>query len=118
MNHALTKPFVVAPAKDRFASALLSQLNDLTDQANSLIGVGGLIQSAPTITVTARFHPVDGTGAIQTIKLPSGAGGDIWLLPLGLWTLVTGGNIRLASAAVVGRALALIWDGALWWPAY
>lgn len=118
MNAALKKPFVQAPAKDRFASALLSELNSLVEQNNSLTQVGPILSSAPIIVVSARIHHVSGTGAIKTITQPPGAGGDLWLIPDGLWTLVTGGNIGKSSTAVVGKALPLIWDGKLWWPGY
>jgi hypothetical protein len=119
LKQALERPFFVAPPKDRFSSSLTSAINKLTEQANADVTIGAVLVAAPTIKVHAQFHHVAGTAAIKDIIAPSGfTGGAIHLIPDGLWTTVTGGNIGVATTAVVGKVLALIFDGAMYWPSY
>jgi hypothetical protein len=83
---------------------------------------------APTIasaTTIAPLNPivfVSGTTAIATITVPSGiiGGGQLTLIPTGIFTTTTAGNIALASTAVVSRALILTWDATTskWYPSY
>lgn len=84
---------------------------------------GTAIASATTIAPTQDIHLVSGTTAISTITVPanfSGGAGQITLVPTGLWTTATGGNIALASTAVVNKALIMTYDStsALWYPSY
>lgn len=81
------------------------------------------IASAATIAPTTRIAFVSGTTAIATITAPapiSSGGGQITLIPTGLWTTNTTGNIALASTAVVSRALIMTYDTttAKWYPSY
>lgn len=81
------------------------------------------IASATTIAPTTRIAFVSGTTAIATITAPapiSSGGGQITLIPTGLWTTNTTGNIALASTAVVSRALIMTYDvtTAKWYPSY
>ena len=83
---------------------------------------------APTIASAATISPVtpvafiSGTTAINTIVVPPSfqGGGQITLIPTGLWTTGTSGNIALGSTAVVNKALILTWDAvtAKWYPSY
>lgn len=81
------------------------------------------IASAATIAPTLAIHFVSGTAAIATITAPSpisAGGGQIVLIPTGLFTTTTAGNIALATTAVVGRALTMTYDttAAKWYPSY
>jgi hypothetical protein len=81
------------------------------------------IASSSTIAPTARITFVSGTAAISTITATgplSLTGGYIVLIPTGLWTTTSSGNIALASTAVVNRALTMHYDAftAKWYPSY
>lgn len=81
------------------------------------------IASAGTIAPTTGIVFVSGAAAISTITPPapiSAGGGAITLIPTGLFTTDTAGNIALASAAVVNRALVMVYDAttAKWYPSY
>jgi len=81
-----------------------------------------VIASAATIAPVNWISYVSGTAAISTITPPTGVnqGGTIILIPQGLWTLTTGGNIQIASSAVVSKAMTLVYDkdAAKWFPSY
>jgi hypothetical protein len=92
-------------------------------------GVQGTAAVAPTIASAGTIAPtkditfISGTAAIATITAPSpisAGGGQITLIPLGAFTTTTGGNIALASTAVVNRALIMTYDSgtAKWYPSY
>jgi hypothetical protein len=81
------------------------------------------IASAGTIAPTTRIVFISGTTAIATITPPSpisAGGGQITLIPTGIFTTTTAGNIALASTAVVGKALIMTYDSgtAKWYPSY
>lgn len=81
------------------------------------------IASANTIAPTTAIAFVSGTTVIKTITAPapiSAGGGQITLIPTGLWTTDTTGNIALASTAVVSKALIMTYDTttAKWYPSY
>lgn len=81
------------------------------------------IASATTIAPTTQIAFVSGTTAIATITAPapiSAGGGTITLIPTGIFTTTTAGNIALASIAVVGRALTMTYDVTTtkWYPSY
>lgn len=119
MKIALSLPFLVAPAKDRFASQIRDALNKLVVQNNADVTLGATLPSATTLNVTAKHHHVSGTAAIANIVAPAAfTTGSIHLIPDGIFTTVTTGNIGLASTAVVGKMMTLVYDGAKWWPSY
>ncbi|SPD73842.1 exported hypothetical protein [uncultured Desulfobacterium sp.] len=80
------------------------------------------IASASSITLTSSIAHITGTTQINTITCngtyyfngPTGM--QITLIPDGLWTLGTSGNIGAAVTAVVGRAINLVYDGTKWYP--
>jgi len=85
--------------------------------------------AAPTLASASTIAPiviitfVSGTTAISTITPPnllSSVGNMITLIPTGLWSTNTSGNIALGSTAVVGKALIMTYDtGTLkWYPSY
>jgi hypothetical protein len=81
--------------------------------------VGAAVASATTITLTGGIQHVTGTTPIQTINLPRvGFTGCVKLIPDAVWTLTTGGNIALASTAVVSRVMEVCYDGTSWFPSY
>ena len=80
---------------------------------------GGVIASALTINPKSNIVFVSGTAAIQTITVPYfGFSGSVTLLPTGAFTTITGGNIAIASTAVVGKALTMTIVGSTWYPSY
>jgi hypothetical protein len=81
--------------------------------------VGSVIASATTIVVTNPVVHVSGTTAIATITANAITPGQtITLIPDGIFTTTTAGNISLASTAVVGKALIMTWDGTKYNPSY
>ena len=81
------------------------------------------IASASTIAPTKYISLVSGTTTINTITAPSalsGSGGQITLIPTGLWSTSISGNIALATTAVVNKALIMTYNSgtALWYPSY
>ena len=80
------------------------------------------IASATTIAPTERVTKVSGTTTIQTITVPAGTqpGERITLVPTGLWSTNTSGNIGKAVTAVVSRHVDFIWDpdAGVWFPSY
>ena len=85
--------------------------------------VGTAIASAATIAPVAPVTHITGTTLITTITAPtifatSGYGGCITLIPDGLWTLGTSGNIATAVTASVNQAVNLCYDNGTskWYP--
>jgi hypothetical protein len=81
------------------------------------------IASATTIAPTKAITFISGVTPIVTITAPSPislGGGQITLIPTGIFTTTTAGNIALASTAVVSRALIMTYDvtTAKWYPSY
>jgi hypothetical protein len=84
--------------------------------------------TAPTIASAATIQPVtpvtfvSGTTTIDNITVPDGmvGGGQITLIPTGLWSTSASGNIALATTAVVSQALLMTYDAATvkWYPSY
>jgi len=82
---------------------------------------GAAVSSAGTITPTGQFFHVTGTTQINTISVPfTGFIGSIRIIPDGVFTTGTSGNIALASTAVVGKVLEMTYDGSIqkWYPSY
>lgn len=104
-------------------------IGNTSTTANRIYGVSSTGQTAPTIASAATIAPttsivfISGTTQINTITAPtliSTTGGQITLIPTGLWTTGTTGNIALASTAVVNRALIMTYDATTtkWYPSY
>lgn len=116
MNRALSEPFISVSRQNRRDAAITSVLNNLIDQTNSLVSVGAILPSGPSIILTSRIHHVSGTAQIKNIIAPTGfTGGDIILIPDGTWTAATGGNIGKAYTATQGIPAHVVFDGSLWW---
>jgi len=100
-----------------------------TNVANRFYGVVSTGEAAPTIASANTIAPtqpitfISGTTQINTITAPTGistSGGQITLIPTGLFTTGTTGNIALATTAVVNRALIMTYDSTTtkWYPSY
>jgi hypothetical protein len=81
------------------------------------------IASATTIAPTTPIVFVSGTTNVVTITAPSPislGGGQITIIPTGLFMTTTAGNIALATIAVVSKALIMTYDvtTAKWYPSY
>ena len=81
------------------------------------------IASATTIAPTTPIVFISGTTAVVTITAAapiSTGGGTITLIPTGVFTWTTAGNIALAGTAVVSRALTMTYDATTtkWYPSY
>ena len=81
------------------------------------------IASATTITPTAYITFISGVVSIATITVPQAllrTGGQITIIPTGIFSTTTAGNIALATTAVVGKALIMTYDAttAKWYPSY
>jgi hypothetical protein len=79
------------------------------------------IASAATIAPTTAIAFVSGTTTINTITAPSpvsSGGGILALIPTGLWSLGTSGNIALACTATISEVVILTYDttAAKWYP--
>jgi hypothetical protein len=91
--------------------------------AISFANVAPTVASATSIIISAPVTFVSGTTAIETIAAPdltATGGAQITLIPTGIFTTTTAGNIALATTAVVSRALTLTYDSATakWYPSY
>lgn len=96
-------------------SHLLAKHPDIEPVGANLSSTGLNVTISPTTTI----HHVTGIGSIQTINLPyTGFTGILILIPDGLFTLTTGGNISIGVTAVVSRPLYLAYDGTMWYPSY
>jgi hypothetical protein len=80
------------------------------------------VASAATIIVSAPVTFVSGTTGIDNIQVPLNmvGGGQIVLIPTGLWSTTTSGNIALATTAVVSRVVIMVYDSVTnkWYPSY
>jgi hypothetical protein len=80
------------------------------------------VASAATIVVSAPITFISGTTNIDNIQVPPAFvnGGQLILIPTGLWSTTTSGNIALATTAVVSRAVIMVYDAVTtkWYPSY
>ena len=104
----------------------VQRIRDAYFGRNIVQSVGTQITAAATITPTSPIVHVTGATPIATITVPAGMatagnGGSITLIPDSAFTTTSvGGNIALASTAVINRALVMTWDNtaAKWFPGY
>ena len=80
--------------------------------------IGTAVASATSVTPSQDLCHVTGTTPIATIVV--GQFQQVTLIPDAVWTTTTGGNIAIASTAVVGKALTLTYDPSTskWYPSY
>ena len=97
------------------SSKLLMTTTERNKLAN-INAVGTAVASETIITAPSTIFHVTGTTAISTITIPyTGFTGKINIIPDGLFTLATGGNIYEAYTAAVGRVIELVYDGTSWY---
>lgn len=100
-----------------------ARINALTVGLTGTPGPAPTIASATTIAPTRPISFVSGTTTVQTITAHSQfaiGGGRITLIPTGVFSWNTSGNIALAGTSVVSKALDMIYDvtTAKWYPSY
>jgi hypothetical protein len=78
------------------------------------------IASATTITPYSELVQVSGTTAIDTITVPATGGFStaLYVVPTGIFTWTTNGNIGLAGTAVVGKLIVFVYSkvAGKWYP--
>lgn len=80
---------------------------------------GSDVASASSITPSGPIFHVTGTTTVNTINLPyAGYSGCLKIVPSGIFSTGTSGNIALASTAVVSKVLEMCYDGTKWCPSY
>lgn len=85
--------------------------------------VAATVPSGSTITPLKAIAFISGTTTVNTISVPNNmllTGGTITLIPTGVWTWTTAGNIALAGTSVVSKALIMTYDYGTgkWYPSY
>jgi hypothetical protein len=103
-------------------TTLLNQ-NIVQKGLKAIAAAAPTIASATTITPTTPIVFVSGTTSVVTITAPSPislGGGQITIIPTGVFSTTTAGNIALASTTVVSKALIMTYDvtTAKWYPSY
>lgn len=99
------------------------QATTVTSAGSGTNGVAPTVASAATIAPVTPIVFVSGVVAIDTITPPSylsSSGGQITLIPTGVFTTTAAGNIAIASTAVVSKALIMTYDSGTtkWYPSY
>ena len=123
--------YIAGTASNYIAGSLGIGTAVVGSTASSLVvkGITAVSTSAPTIASATTIAPttsivfISGTTPIATITAPSPislGGGQITLIPTGIFTTTTAGNIALASTAVVSKALIMTYDATTtkWYPSY
>lgn len=112
------------------STATQTALDLKTNAANPVIsGVMATSAAAPTIASASTIAPVtrivfvSGTTQVNTITPPGAiatGGGQITIIPTGIFATGTGGNIAIASVTVVSKALIMTYDSGTskWYPSY
>ena len=128
----------VASAYTPTTTAAITTTNNISVPSGSVTIAGGNLniqrpiattQVAPTIASSGTIAPttyitfISGVTTINTITVPSPLstyGGQLVLIPTGLFTTGIAGNIAVATTAVVSRALTMTYDTttAKWYPSY
>jgi hypothetical protein len=126
---SVTKEVVIGSIDALGLGSNTTVIGTSTTLGNRIFGVASTGQVAPTIASAATIAPttsivfISGTAAVATITAPSTiatTGGQITLIPTGLFTTTAAGNIALASTAVVSKALTMTYDATTtkWYPSY
>ena len=126
---SVTKEVVIGSVDALGLGSNTTVIGTSTTLGNRIFGVASTGQVAPTIASATTIAPttsivfISGTTAIATITAPSTiatTGGQITLIPTGIFTTTTTGNIALASTTVAYKALIMTYDAgtAKWYPSY
>lgn len=111
------------PAAYNISVTNSARIHQLSHGLESFDGPASTIASGGTIAPTRPVTFISGVTLISTITPPGDIatqGGRITLIPTGLWSMNTAGNIALGVTAVVSRHLDLIYDPTTqkWYPSY
>jgi hypothetical protein len=104
-------------------------LGNSSTLVTKVFGVKANGEAAPTLSNPGSISPttsvvfVPGGNPLSTITPPAGfanTGGQITIIPTGVFTTTTAGNIALSSTTVVNKALIMTYDAgtAKWYPSY
>ena len=99
-----------------WAKKLNKYLNDFQTQVSQSINtgisaVGPNLVAASTIIFTSPIHHITGSAAISTVQVPPNfAGGPVYLINDGSWSLITGGNIARAVTPASHQCICLVYD--------
>jgi hypothetical protein len=107
-----------AQKENTWLNQYCTQVSQSVNTSISTFGVP--LASASSIRVTEALHHVTGSAAISTINYPPNfAGGPIWLVADGMWTLTTGGNIAASANPNIGDVVVVVLDPVtkIWYPA-
>ncbi len=86
--------------------------------------IGAVVASATTIAPTNPAFHISGTTAIVNITVPAACPSlsacVLYIIPDGIFTTTTAGNVALVTTAVVSKQLIMTWDpvSAKWYPSY
>jgi hypothetical protein len=86
---------------------------------NGIVGATIVSETAATIVITHKIHMLSGTGAMSSITPPWPTfAGTILLIPTGICTFTSTGNVRLAITTVAQQALELAYNPVTgyWYP--
>ncbi len=125
---------VTATGAIQGATLRVTSTSDFDDNVNMDVSLqvtrfitqlGGLatVASATSITPPARMFFVSGTTTVATINVPAVMdtdSGSITIIPTGIFTINTAGNVALGVTTVVNKALTLVYDVTTnkWHPSY
>jgi hypothetical protein len=103
--------------------ATLRVANSVVASAAATAASAPTIASASTIAPTKPITFISGTTPIGTITVPSpisAGGGQITLIPTGIFVVGNSGNVALTTTAVVSKALIYTYDVTTnkWYPSY
>lgn len=120
MQHPIAQPTILQRQFDdpKIALELFRRyLVDVVNVLNSATqGVGAPLASATVLKPTNAIHHVTGTATIQTITVPVGFTGPLFLLSDNGFSLTTGGNIATAATVGIGTEAMLVFDAVNWYP--
>ena len=119
-----TAPIMGTPTLGTPVSGTLTNCTGLPI-ATGISGLGSNVATFLTTPSSANLRSAltdeTGTGsAVFAISPISVGGGQITLIPTGVFTTTNAGNIAIASTAVVGKALTMTYDSTTtkWYPSY
>jgi hypothetical protein len=131
IGSAATFNATIAPGTGQY---LGSGVLTVTSVPTGTISVGSVISGSGVTAGTVITANISGSGNGSTwtvnisqtvgvavaITAAGNSGGQLTLIPTGLWTTGTSGNIALATTAVVSRALIMTYDHntTKWYPSY
>lgn len=101
-------------------AATAGQWVEVDAPGQPVLGATYTVPAGAIVPPGTIFYTDTGTAAATSITVPAGviAGFQITIIPGGVFTWTTAGNIALAGSAVVNKALTFTWSGTKWIPSY